>query len=451
MINRSVWIMAVIVFVMSMLAACSSSENNGVNKSSNNNETATTEEDWDEMEADVVIYGQMLPSVWDERFGSTLKDHFPNYKFEFISAYDEGDQVGMDIAEMVAAGVKPDIYTGRVGSLQQRFMTAGLHTPMNEWMEKHGVDLDRFESQYFDSVSSEDGDIYMLPITNDGYVMYYNEALFDRFGLEHPTDGMSWDETIELANDFTRNQDGKQYVGLWYSPKHIMRVAQKSLNFVDPDTREPLLDSDDWHEWISKLFYEPMRNPGLQERAREEYFGHDDFRSDDVVGMYVYTTGWIRNHQSELPSDWNIVSVPTFDHDGVGVQPYAEYFGLASTSSSPDAAMRVLKYLTDEEFQTEFSRNGFMTPLKSQTVRDELYANIEGLDDKNIQSIFYNDLAPQRNITTFDEIVLEGPLHEEILTSLVRGLAEVNEAMQKAMDISRQTIEQEVLRLEAGE
>src|SRR5699024_8042011 len=95
-----------------------------------------------------------------------------------------------------------------------------LEYPMNELMEKHGIDPEAFESPYLDSATM-DGQIYMLPISNSGFVMYYNKELFDRFGLGHPWDGMTWDETIALANEFTRN-DGEQYVGLWYSPKHIL-------------------------------------------------------------------------------------------------------------------------------------------------------------------------------------------------------------------------------------
>lgn len=446
MIKR--WFMIFTCFlVIVLITACATNEEENAGANQNNNEE---EQDWDNMEAEITVYGHLFMGDWEDRFEEHLNEKFPNYTFNFISAYDDSTEDGrLTVEELIATGTKIDIYTGAAGVMQQRFQSVGLEEPMNELMEKHGIDPEAFEAPYLDS-STIDGKIYMLPISNSGFVMYYNKALFDRFGLDHPTDGMTWDEAIELADEFTRN-DGKQYAGLWYSPKHILRVNQKSLGFVDPDTNEPTVNTPEWNDFLSKLFREPMQSPGIQDRAKEKYFGHDDYRNDDVVGMYVYSTGWLRNYNAELPSDWEIVSVPTFDGDGIGVQPYADYWGLASTSGNKDAAMRVIKYVTGEEFQTHFSQQGYMTPLKSQSVRDEHYADIEGLDQYNLDAIFYNDLAPQRPITAFDEVVLEGPLHKDVIPEIVRGNMDVNSGLQLAHDNAVKEIEQELLRQQVGE
>lgn len=447
------WMLLLVCFaVFLFISACSSNAGNNEDKTDNTNNAAkgTNDEqiqDWDNMEADITIYGHYYMGDWEDRFKPHLEQKFPNYNFTFISAYDETS--GLSVEELVATGTKIDLYTGAAGVMQQRFQPVGLEQSMNELMEKHGIDPEAFEAPYLDS-STVDGHIYMLPISNSGFVMYYNKALFDRFGIDYPWDGMTWDEAIELAEEFTRN-DGKQYVGLWYSPKHILRVNQRSLGFVDPETNEPTVNTEGWNEFITKLFLEPMQNPGIQDRARDKYFGHDDYRNDDVVGMYVYSTGWLRNYNAELPPDWEIVAVPTFDGDGVGVQPYADYWGLASTSGNKDAAMRVIKYITGEEFQTYFSKRGFMTPLKSQAVREVQYADVEGLDQYNLGAIYYNELAPQRPITAFDEVVLEGPLHQDVLPEIVRGHMDVNTGLQMAHDYAKQAIEQELLRQQVGQ
>lgn len=440
--------MFICLTVFILITACTGNEEG--KSPTNQNENNDVEQDWDNMEAEITVYGHMFDNDWDDTYKEHVEQKFPNYTFNFISAYDDSTEDGrLTVEELIASGTKIDIYTGGAGVLQERFEPVGLHESMNELMEKHGIDPDSFEAPYLDSAMIGD-QIHMLPVSNSGFVMYYNKALFDRFGLDHPTDGMSWDEAIELANDFTRN-DGKQYVGLWYSPKHILRVNQMSLGFVDPETNEPIVDTPEWNKFVSTLFKEPMNNPGLQDRAKEKYFGHDDYKNDDVVGMYVYSTGWLRNYQAELPPDWDIVSVPTFDGDGVGVQPYADYWGLASTSQNKDAAMRVIKYITGEEFQTHFSQQGHMTPLKSEAVRDVHYENVEGLDEYNIESIFYNELAPQREITGLDEIVLEGPLHSDVLPEVVRGNMDVNSGLQLAQDNAVKEIEQELLRQQTGE
>lgn len=440
--------------IVLMVTACTNdaSSDPGANDHLTNvNENAENEEetDWDQMEADITVYGVMFQGQWEDRYLHMLEKKFPNYNFNFISSSARDDYPGISAEEIVATGTKIDIFINRLGILQTTFMPVGLHTPMNDLMEKHGIDVEAFEPQYFHGVTGENGEIYGLPTVNDAYVMYYNKALFDRFGLDHPTDGMTWDEAIALAQDFTRNVDGKQYVGLWHSPQHMLRANQKSLAFVDPDTHEPALDTAEWNEWLSKLFSEPMQNPGLQERAHEQFFGHDDFRNADVLGMYVFTSGWFRESHF-MPPDWDVVAIPTFDGDGIGGQPYPDYFSLASTSENPDAAMRVIKYLAGEEFQTYFSKRGFITPLKSQAVRDVLYDDVDGLDGINIPAIFYNELADVRPLTPYDGLVASETLAEEAIPEVVRGNLDVNSALRQAQDSARLLIEQEKLRQQVG-
>src|SRR5699024_6876605 len=205
--------------------------------------------------------------------------------------------------------------------------------------------------------------------------------------------------------------------------------------FVDPNSNEPIIDTDDWNDWVSTLFHAPMRDPGLQERAKEKFFGHDDFRHDEVVAMYVYSAGWMNDNDYV---DWDTVSIPTFDGDGIGSQPLANYWGIASTSEHPNEAMRVIKYLTGEEFQSHWSKEGRMSSLQSDEVQSLLYENTESIKDKNIENaIFTNTHAEQRVITAFDEIVLEGPLGQEILPEIVRGNIDVNQGLRKAMDSAK--------------
>src|SRR5690625_5219433 len=201
--------MFICLTVFILITACTGNEEG--KSPTNQNENNDVEQDWDNMEAEITVYGHMFDNDWDDTYKEHVEQKFPNYTFNFISAYDDSTEDGrLTVEELIASGTKIDIYTGGAGVLQERFEPVGLHESMNELMEKHGIDPDSFEAPYLDSAMIDD-QIHMLPVSNSGFVMYYNMALFDRFGLDHPTDGMAWDEAIELANDFTRN-DGKQYV-----------------------------------------------------------------------------------------------------------------------------------------------------------------------------------------------------------------------------------------------
>lgn len=459
MLKRGFYFILVGFLAVALLAACSGNSNNNNDDPGNpNNGASGGDTDFTELEnesLEITVYGHMWNGQWEERYEPFLEEKFPNYKFTFISAYDE--KAGLSVEELITTGTKIDIYEGALGALDERFKPVELHTPMNDLMDKHGIDPDDFIPEFLKG-GMEGDDYLMLPVSNSNFVMYYNKAIFDRFGVDHPWDGMTWDEAIELASDLNRNEGGKQYVGLWYSPPHLLRANQKSLGFVDPETNEPIIDTDEWNSYISKMFHEPYRDPGVRDRAKEKFFGHPDFRNDEVVGMYVYTTGWLMESNS-LPPEWDVVSVPTFDGDGIGQQPLAKYWGLASTSKNEDAAMRVIKYLMSEEYQTYWSKEGDMSSLKSQAVQDTLYENLEDeLGDKNIENaIFTNDYAEQREVTAFDETVIEGTsgdtvdgLVKEYITSIVRGNSDVNQALRSAQDSVRLLVEQEMLRQQVG-
>lgn len=447
---KGTYILMLLLGGLLLLVACNATTEEGptttdsLGSSSANNESNQTvaETDYRNMKAELTVYADLYPGEWEEIFQEHVESYFPNYTFTYITS--SGD-AGISPDELVAAGTKVDIMMGRAVDLVGEWQKAGLHTSMDEWNEKHGIAIESFEPQYFDPVTLDD-ELFALPIWNDGFVTFYNREIFDRFGVDHPTDGMSWAESIALANEITRNDNGKQYIGQWYSPKHFLRSNQKSLSFIDPDTQETVIDDDGWYEWVDTLFSQPMQNAGLQEAAKEQYFGHDDFRNDEQVAMYTYQTVWIRQHQTQVAglADWDLVAVPTFDGDGVGTQPYGQYIALSSISEEPDAAMQVIKYLTGEEFQSYMSRSGFITPLKSTAVRD-LYMADNGLEDKNIDAIFYNELAPSHTVSEFDRVVID-TMHHEVLTDVVRGLGDVNSSLRKGKEMADKAIQDELLR-----
>jgi maltose-binding protein MalE len=46
---------------------------------------------------------------------------------------------------------------------------------------------------------STKGEFLTMPYTVESAVMYYNKDLFDKFGATYPKDGLTWNETMDLA------------------------------------------------------------------------------------------------------------------------------------------------------------------------------------------------------------------------------------------------------------
>jgi len=56
--------------------------------------------------------------------------------------------------------------------------------------------------------------IYSLPANLTKFALAYNKKVFDQFGVDYPTDDMTWNEVIDLANKVTGEKEGLQYRGL---------------------------------------------------------------------------------------------------------------------------------------------------------------------------------------------------------------------------------------------
>src|SRR5690606_21529535 len=113
--------------------------------------------------------------------------------------------------------------------------------------KKHNLDLNRFEPEAIEALmaATQTNDLAGIPYTRHFYALYYNKDIFDKFGVDYPPDGMTWDQAYDLARKLTRMEDGIQYRGLNLVP--VERPAsQLSLPYVDMNTKKTVINSDSW-------------------------------------------------------------------------------------------------------------------------------------------------------------------------------------------------------------
>ncbi|MCA0757189.1 extracellular solute-binding protein [Paenibacillus sp. N4] len=393
----------------------------------------------DELKGDLTWFGLASPDTFEEQYGQFLKQKFPKINFTYINQTEE-----QRLEQLIASGTQIDMYLTSAHDLRVQYMPANMALDLSPLIEKHGVDLSAIEPAYMDAVTV-DGKPYLLPVSDNKFVMYYNKDMFDRFGVKYPWDGMTWDDALTLSKQITRNEGGKQYIGLWMSPKHYFRVAQNSAGLVDPETNKATVNNDQWKFIFDNIFYNFTRDPGFQQRANKEWLSHADFNKNFVVGMYIYQSGWMMSADTSLPENWDIAAVPTFkEYPDINTQTYATYAGISATSKQQDLAMEVLKYLISEEYQTLISKRGMITPLLSQAVRDAAFADYPFADSKNIQALYYGTPAKGRVMTQFDELVIEESFDADIVREIAKGKLDVNSALRRAEETANKLIQEQL-------
>src|SRR5690606_37077200 len=104
---------------------------------------------------------------------------FPNYTIKYI----QRSQPGTQLADLVTSGERFDIFFQSIGNFEAHAFPFAIETDMTDLIRKHNVDLNRLEKSVVDAVQqASGGKFYGLPVVTNNLVLYYNKALFDKFG-----------------------------------------------------------------------------------------------------------------------------------------------------------------------------------------------------------------------------------------------------------------------------
>jgi len=152
----------------------------------------------------------------DNKYGDTFRKQHPNIKFEYIIADVivgfPTDYERSTLSEEIIKH-KPDLIitnpsyykeTAQTGLLQEipGSDAANLHTPVIDYIRTLGGST-----------------VSLYGVTDEFFLaaIEYNKKLFDRYQVEYPTDGMTWEELFQLAGKFPRiGDDNSRLYGLYF-------------------------------------------------------------------------------------------------------------------------------------------------------------------------------------------------------------------------------------------
>ncbi|MEX2415218.1 MAG: extracellular solute-binding protein, partial [Paenibacillaceae bacterium] len=105
------------------------------------------------------------------------------------------------------------------------------------------------------------GKLYGLSPSFSSKALYYNKDMFDKHQIPYPTDRMSWEELLRLAERFpTEGQGDEQTYGLVVSGNTAFDLVEtmgtaKGLTYVDYDSGQLSMNTDEW-----KVIFETVTN-----------------------------------------------------------------------------------------------------------------------------------------------------------------------------------------------
>ncbi|MEF3308481.1 extracellular solute-binding protein [Paenibacillus sp. GYB004] len=390
--------------------------------------------------AELVIFGAVgnTEEVWNERFGTALKMKFPKYKFTYIQGTAKNT-----LQSNIAAGQTIDLIHDSLGNMRANIIDNGFQYDLSTLMKTHQIDTSRFETAVFDALSDK-GKLYGFPLHDGGLVMYYNKDIFDKFGVDYPKNGMTWDEAIALGKRLTRFEDGIQYLGLGVSINHMLTMNPYSLPFVDETGAKAAINNDAFRKLIRKSILEPTEANGYRQylTSVNKTINNDNFMKDKNLAMFVM------NFYLQLQPDfntfnWGIASLPVFgDLPGVGSQPYPNGLFITSTSKYKDQGMEVLKFLVSDDFQMQLSRKGFIPVVKTKAVRDAFAQDTTFKDKQIVEALYTNKPAAPMARSANEGLVLS-PLGAN-LAKVIMGQMDLNTALRQTEEQGNKALEEAV-------
>ncbi|MDF2715822.1 MAG: extracellular solute-binding protein family 1 [Paenibacillus sp.] len=422
-----------------LLTACAKSDGNEGVKSSGANSKPNEPANRADEPAELVFHSNNgdSPEAFDNLFGDALRKKFPNYTIKYIQS-----KTGQTLPELLAQNQTIDILYASMPYIFGLAMESALQFDMTELVKTQKVDLNKFEATLIDGVKlSGDGKLYALPVTNMVQVMFYNKSIFDRFGVPYPKNGMTWDETNELARKLTRKEDGKQFLGFASSPAHMLRGNQLSQPYLDPSTEKPTFLNDIWKSLMQTFYLTPGADEGYKNRVTElkRLPTWREFTDAQEIAMFFYNSQFPFTVPKDIEKvNWDLVSLPTFkDKPKIGSAATPFSMAITSTSKQKDAAMRAIDYLTSRDNQLEYSKRGIMPVINDAEVK-KAYGQSSEFKDKNWSAVFYNQYAAMAKFSRY-HLKVENILNAVPLDA-IRGTKDINTALREAVENAEKTL-----------
>ncbi|WP_419874714.1 ABC transporter substrate-binding protein [Candidatus Pristimantibacillus sp. PTI5] len=446
-----------ILLLLALITACASGGNNGGNGNGGTAGGAAEPDNTEAPSAEPADFKKLgdepvtltffntsgtFPDVeFKTLIADPIKKKFPNVTIERITP------AATTTNEEVLSTHVPDIIYSSSSS-HQKIIRTGAYEDLRELIKRHNFDESRIKPilyDYIKDMTKGKGDqIYAIPFNANQHVLYYNKDIFDKFGVEYPTEKqLTWDEVLDIAAKLTRTENGVHYVGL--SVDNLTGLAKGlGLPYVDRDTGNAALDSPEWLR-VFELNKRIFEIPGYVTPDGTWNWGRDQFMKDQTIAMRVT---WLANmvgpleelRQQGVEFNWDIAPAPNFE-DQLGKTREAQIHSLSVNSQSKhkDEAFQVIAEILSDEGQRILARNGRVPAIINPELEKEYGLDIPVLQGKSVQNVFIGEPLQEHYIHPY-ELEISARMTEAAEDLAVNGL-DVNSVIRKATDTINKDVE----------
>lgn len=354
--SRLTALLLLLVLVTSLLSACSTKEQDKVTESTESTESTSGTKDTEpatsetaKEEVNLVFYHWDTSGVVQEQIDA-FEALNPNINVELILTPNKEYTDKLKIS--LSGGEKIDLYANTNGASYSDVAIKYNAVPLNDYISQEKWDLSSFGTTINNSTIDEN--ILGIPAAKSGFMLYYNEKLFDEAGVPYPSKDMTWDEYADLAKLMTKGEGETKVWGsfmqnwaqLWYMPQ-----IQKGQTIFDDNlsvAKEGL------------MLREKMQNVDFSEMPWAEVTAgkihhRDAFASGNVAMMVI--GDWMISilntfkEEGKIDFEYDITNPPHPEGIAAGttIGGPATFISINGTSEHKDESWEFIKFLTGKE------------------------------------------------------------------------------------------------------
>jgi len=230
-----------------------------------------------------------------------------------------------------------------------------------------------------------DGRIYGLVPEVSTNALFYNKDLFDRYGIDYPTDQMSWDEVLQLAARFPTDGQGENHVyGLDASGSAFWLIqsigSTLGLRMTNNEGTAATIDSKSWSaiwEKVTEGYRKGYISQAYSTKGSKSSSGYNKgpFLSGraamtvSTLNTLSYFLKYEEKSDGAKPFRWNVATEPVDPANRNAATTF--YLGtihaVNAKSNNLRAAWELVKYVNSAENARKQMRAKPYTPLLSRS------------------------------------------------------------------------------------
>lgn len=269
----------------------------------------------------------------------------------------------------VQGGEMPDVFWMHSNNAI-KYMQAGVMMDLNEYIENDDtMNIDDFYPDITD-LYTLDGTHYAIPKDHDTIAVIYNKAVFDKYGIDYPTNDWTWQDFADIAQEINEKGAADGVYGTYCNSGDVQNFWYNIIysfggKVISDDKTESGFDDPATVEAMDFIANEIL--PGCPPQDAMANTGGDTMFQSGLLGMLPQGSfDVIKYYDSDNASDYGWVMMPYADVNGDGQCQKEErvsiYNGLGwaayANTENPDAAYSLISAFCSEEGQKKQAELG---------------------------------------------------------------------------------------------